>query len=66
VQLAVIPRFKQFAQPAFVAAQFVFALERIYDTGTDATDTYSACESAFRVCAQCPHEFKTAPNRDFR
>jgi hypothetical protein len=44
----------------------VFALERIDDTRADATDTYGACESAFRVCAQCQHEFKTAPNRDFR
>src|SRR5450759_1247313 len=66
VQLAVIPRVKQFAQPAFVAAQFVFALERIDHARSDAADADSTRKSAFRVCAQSQHKFRTTPNLDFR
>jgi hypothetical protein len=66
VQLAVVPRVQQFTQPAFVATQFVFALERIDHARSDATDTDSTGKSVFRVCAQRQHKFRTTPNLDFR
>ena len=65
MKLAVVPCVQQLAQPAFIAAQFVLASQRVHYPCANAADTDGAGKSAFCIWAQSQHRFRTTPNRGF-